>query len=263
MVRYSQTQLNQRNTIFQSQKRFWSFLDSNMINKLVHLFDDESKNSNVKISNYIENERQIQGLDMTHVTISGEVYGQKEAKPTLHLGIKKNNKDFLHLSLHLSIDTLNPKNQGPIHFLKNVYCKKGNVGKKLAYALILIRQPENKPKSLEFSIADGYSTKLNNAHLYDYELQQEMKVIITVLNRIFDEDNKEFYIGNENKLFSIHNKTDTVLENINRFSKSVTLKNKGVRMYPPLNNGQQYVIQRNKRMPKIKSKAKCTRKIRM
>ena len=163
--------------------------------------------------------------------------------------------------MHLSPTTLNPKKQGPIHFVKNVYSKKDEDGKKLEYALILITQPENKPKSLEFSIADGYTTKLNNAHLYDFELHQEMNVIITVLNRIFDEDNKDFYIGNENKLYPIHNNTDTVLENINRSSKYVTLKNKGVRMYPPLTNSQQYVIQRNKRAPKIKSRGKYTRKI--
>ena len=79
MVQYSQSQLNRRSVIFQSQKLFWSFLDSIMINRLIQLFDDKSKNSKVKISNYIENERQIQGLDRSHVTISGEVYGQKEA----------------------------------------------------------------------------------------------------------------------------------------------------------------------------------------
>ena len=71
---------------------------------------------------------------------------------------------------------------------------------------------------------------------YDPELQQEMNVIIRVLNRMFDEDNHDFYIGNEDNLFPIHKNTNTILDNINRRSNSIPLKNKSARMYPPFNN---------------------------
>ena len=71
---------------------------------------------------------------------------------------------------------------------------------------------------------------------YDPELQQEMNVIITVLNRMFDEDNRDFYIGNEDNLFPIHKNTNTVLNGINIRSHYIPLKNKGTRMYPPFNN---------------------------
>jgi hypothetical protein len=232
MVVYSQFDLNKRDMIFQSQKQFWSFLDSTMINKLVHLFDTKSKNSPNKISNYIENERNRQGLETNNISVIGEVYGQKEKRPTLYLGIKKYNKDFVHITFHLVPKLFDPQHNGPIHFVKNVYDIEG---KKSFYALISIIQPTNKPKSLEFIIADGYTTSgVKNAHIYDSGLQKEMNVIITVLNRMFDEDNSEFYIGNENKLVSIHNNTNTILDNINRSSQ--TVKNKGTRMYPPLNN---------------------------
>lgn len=63
-----------------------------------------------------------------------------------------------------------------------------------------------------------------------------MNVIMTVLNRLFDEDNTDFYIGRQNKLFPIHKNTNAILENINHHSHIVSRKNKGSRMYPPLNS---------------------------
>lgn len=43
----------QRNIIISSQKIFWSFLDSEMINKLVNLFDDTDNSSNDKMRKYL------------------------------------------------------------------------------------------------------------------------------------------------------------------------------------------------------------------
>ena len=54
-----------------------------------------------------------------------------------------------------------------------------------------------------------------------------MDVILTVLNRIFDEDNTEFYIGNKYKAREISNNTNKVLNNINIHSLLITRKNKG------------------------------------
>ena len=64
------------------------------------------------------------------------------------------------------------------------------------YHLISVIIPPNKPKSLEFSIADGYDTPSNvkNTQKYDPDLQREMDAIIAVLNNLFDEKNTEFYI---------------------------------------------------------------------
>jgi hypothetical protein len=182
-------------------------------------------------------------LNSTDISVISEVYGQTNSKPTLHLGIQKNNMDFLHLSIHLSPKSLDPKHKGVIHFVKNVYRIKGSnniqgsSNKKYLYSLISIIQPVNKPNSLEFSISNGYTTNgVQNLNMYDNELQQEMNVIITVLNRMFDEDNHEFYIGDQNNLFPIHKNTNTILNNINSSSNYVTLKNRGTRMYPPFNN---------------------------
>jgi len=240
---YSKSQLNQRHLIIQSQKLFWSFLDSTMINKLIHLFDSTSKNSNVKITNYIENERKVQGLTSSDISVSSQVYGQTNSNPTLCLNILKNNNKIMHLTLHLSPRTLEAKDNGAIHFFKNVYRIKGTTkehkssNKEYLYSIISIIQPANKPNSLEFSIANGYTTNgIPNASKYDPELQQEMNVIITVLNKMFDEDNRDFYIGNEDKLFPIHKNTNIVLNGINIRSHYIPLKNKGTRMYPPFSN---------------------------
>lgn len=58
---------------------------------------------------------------MSGVTIKSEVYGYSKSDSTLYVGIQKNNKDFLHLTIHLNVKTLKPKNAGMIHMFKNVY----------------------------------------------------------------------------------------------------------------------------------------------
>jgi hypothetical protein len=226
----------QRNLVIESHKLLWRFLDATMINKLVNLFDDKYNSSNEKICKYIENERIVQGLDASGVTVKSEVYGYDHSNSTLFLKIQKNNIDFLHLSIHLSPKSFNPKDAGLIHMVKNFYTTpKFKIEKKNKYVLISIKQQSHKPNSLYFSIEDGYTTPINGAHLYDPEIQKEMNVIITVLNRLFDENNAEFYIGEQNNIFPIHNNTNTILKNINNHSQIVSRKNKGSRMYPPLN----------------------------
>ena len=113
-----------------------------------------------------------------------------------------------------------------IHIYKNIYKNiNASVAKKSLYALISVKRPINKQHSLEFSIDDGYTTpNVANAYLYDPEIQKEMDVIIAVLNRIFDEDNKEYYIGNKDRLVSIHSRTNNVLENINKRTAFVSRK---------------------------------------
>jgi hypothetical protein len=71
---YTENQLKQREKIIESQKLFWSMLDSTMVNKLVNLFDD-SRESPYKISKYIEYERKLRGLDK-NIDIIGKVYGE-------------------------------------------------------------------------------------------------------------------------------------------------------------------------------------------
>ena len=55
-----------------------------------------------------------------------------------------------------------------------------------------------------------------------------MDVIITVMNRLFDE-NDPYYIGVKEDMINIHPKGNTIKNNIEK-SPHVSLKNKGVRM---------------------------------
>lgn len=251
----------QRKVIIESHKLLWGFLDASMINKLINLFDDTDKSSNDKISHYIENERMTQGLDSSTIIIKSMIYGYDKSNSTLLIEIKKNNIDFLHLTIHLNPNSFNPKHSGLIHMVKNFYTiPKYSMARKKLYVLISIKQHADKPNSLFFSIEDGYTTEIKNAHLYDPEIQQEMNVIITVLNRLFDEDNNEFYIGHQNKIFPIHNKTNTILENINNHSHIVSRKNKGSRLYPQLNNSDPSIlkIKYSKKTLKRKHKTKLS-----
>ncbi len=219
----------------------------NIVNKLIHLFNDLSEeeekeedennrkktlyskyfyykrpnNKNtkkIKINEYLKEERKLRGLGEENVEIVNYVYNEDINDPTLHLGIIKNNKDFLHLTIHLSPNSLDAKDNGMIHFKKDLYVeKRGTISKtkikKYVYALIAVEKPADKLKSLEFSIADGYSTPMvTNSHIYDSEIQEEMDAIISLLNKLFDENNNELYIGN---IKEIHKKTNTVLKSIN------------------------------------------------
>jgi hypothetical protein len=230
MSTFTPTQLSVRQQIINSHALFLKYLDSNNINKLIHLF------TNGDIIKYIDDERKIRGLYDPNLTIKSILFGTDKNDSTLLLEIKKNNKVLVHISIHLVAKQFNPQHTGLIHMYKNIHkLKKKNILKKpLLYALIKVEHPVNKPHSLSFSIADGYTTNqsIKNAAKYDPEIQKEMDVIITVLNRIFDEDNKDYYIGDTNKLYYIHNKTNNVLQNINNHSKLSTRKNKGVRMFP-------------------------------
>jgi hypothetical protein len=112
----------------------------------------------------------------------------------------------------------------------------------------------------------------------DAELQTEMKVIIDVLNRLFDEENPNYYIGNgrisiypgdENSLTL----TNRVLKNINKTS-IVPRSNKNTMMYPAnqgrltLFNGEnieKYKMSRKnktRRVKRIRNKNRNTRILR-
>lgn len=226
-------QSGQREEIIKSQKLFWSFLDSNIINKLIHLFDDADESTD-KISKYIENERIVRGLD--YVSIKSIVYYDKKEKPNLLLELLNGNKCFLHITIHLSPDSFNKNRTGPIHIFKNIYRKTKRINTKDKYSLIRVSTPIGKPYSLEFSIPDGYKTPGVNTN--EKQLQEEMDVIIYVINRIFDE-NDPYYVGDKDKLFHIHPLANTIQKNINK-SQVVERKDKGVTMYPPFTNNKPY-----------------------
>ena len=88
-----------------------------------------------------------------------------------------------------------------------------------------------------------------------------MDVIITVLNNLFDEDNSEYYIGDEDTLFPIHNNTNVILGNINTYTQHVTRKNKGVKMYPSFSNNKAYVITYNRNYRKTHKRKQKSKNI--
>lgn len=225
---YSQEELSMRDKIIQSQKLFWKLCNITILNKLVSLFNNKPTNSVQTIVTYVSNERRTQGLSENGVRVLSEIYGTSNNNATLFLKILKNGKEFIYLTIHLIPRSFKSKDNGLIHFVKTVYTK--NQGKK--YALISITQP--KPNSLEFAIGDGYTTPDHkDFSIYDQELQKEMNVIITVLNRLFDEDNKEFYVGvkETDKPVSIYNYINNVAQSINIKNQHVTRPNKDSRVF--------------------------------
>lgn len=282
MAYYSKQQLLQRDNIIQSQLLFGKFLNRDIVNALINLFDDGINSyvsPNHKITKYIEDERENRMLNSSNVIVRSEVYGYNINinKPVLFLMINKNGKDFIHLTIHLVPKNLHPKKDGMMHIFKNIYKKPVNTlvhgnKKNKFYALIEVSSSPLKPHSLQFSIGYGNTTpNANNVALYDAEIQQEMDVIITVLNRLFDETNKKFYIGNkysnntniENPLYPIHNKTNKTLKFINTNTNKYTRCNKGIIMDPSNSNLPIIGENTNKRNVKNRksSKKQITRKV--
>lgn len=212
--------------IVKSQTKFWDQIDSYIVNRLLHLFDMTSNNTvnnNNKLIYYIENERKLHGLDSSGVVVNTSIYiPDNNTVADLYLNIYKNNKLFVYLTIHLHVSSLNSKHAGPIHIKKEIYKIEQQINK---YSRIRIIIPEYKQNSLQFLMEPGYNTTediYTNNH--DYELKQEIDVIISVLNKLFDEDNKEYYIGNNKDIMNIHKNTPNVLTKIDILPTAKTIK---------------------------------------
>lgn len=269
MSKYTTNELLKRNKIIKSHALFGNCLNSDIVNKLIHIFDETHNDySPNKIINLLEKERIKQGLDNSNIIIKSELYGETKSNPTLFVKIIKNGVEFLHLSIHLCATDLDPHKTGIIHISKNIY--KESVKNKLSirglkkfqkniYALISVEQSKNNQDSLVFSIADGYTTNkvknITNANIYDPILQKEMNAIINVLNILFNEAN----VGNNYSLTSIHEKTNNVLNIINKYTMYSSRKNRGVKMMPQLTNNSNIINKSHKRV-RIKKRG-ATRKI--
>jgi len=220
------------------------------------------------------------------VNITSFVYGTKRSDTTLHLQIKKENEDFIHLSMHMAPEWLSTgeKDNGIVHIYKDVYEK--YVSKRKAYTLYAIyslSHPPNKPNSLIFSITQGYSTSLYPSApssfqsaivKYDDDVKREMDIITIVLNKLFDEDNIDYYIGDYHKkypininnpvklqqLSEINNTINNVLNNINKRSQYVKRRNIGVLMIRTHNNKSKLTLYRNKHTRKQHKNSRSTRK---
>ena len=110
---YSKEQLEERNTIIQSQKTVSKYLCADIVNTLIHLFDEKHNADSAeyqKITKMIKDERARHGLDNSTVTITSELhYGYNNTDPILFLGIRKNGVEFIHFTLHLAVKKLDPK----------------------------------------------------------------------------------------------------------------------------------------------------------
>jgi hypothetical protein len=224
---YSTTNLTRRKTIINAHPLIGCLVNANIVNTLIHLFDKDDTYTNDKISKYIADERFARGLSSSNIKIKNEVYGNNKNNSTLYLGITKNDVEYIHLTIHLCPKSLEPKHAGMIHIKRNA--KLPGITNRQSYILLKLDWNQQKPNSLIFSVVD-------NGFIKDAEMDEEMDVIITVLNRLFDEDNTEFYVGNPDRLLPIHNKTNSVLMNMNQHTPFIKRKNVGVMMYPPMVN---------------------------
>jgi hypothetical protein len=164
------------------------------INAMVYLFNPNNEDNVLNIGRYIQNERKRQIIDInTTVRIISDVYDVGRGNPTLYLGIIKDGVEFIHLNFHLCVRSWEDHPAGLLHISKDIY-PKNKCTKKSPCAMIFMKQ--DLPDSIFFSIPSQYYHTDIEYPIYDDEIKKEMDVIITVLNRLFDEKNKRFYVGN-------------------------------------------------------------------
>lgn len=229
--------------IIQSHRSLGPFLDRFMINRLNALFKN-----NGRVTEFVKEERRRRGLDEANTTVESMVYGTDRNNSTFLLIIKRDGKEFIHLTIHLSPKELGftIKSTGIVHIVKNIYNK--HVSRKkdyLAKSTYAVYQPQGKPHSLQFRIVERYTMpeipekpkSVPMINQYDDEVKQEMDVLTSVLNKLFDEDDREHYVGDydavhhgsyNKKANHVEANTNNILRNINLHSNAITRKNKGI-----------------------------------
>lgn len=240
-------------TVTRTQYRLSNIFDRFVLNRLVSWFSN-----NGKVTEFVRRVRRQMGLDEDNVTIESKVYGMEKNNSTLLLHIKKNEIPFIHLSIHLAPKYMynEHSSSGFVHIVKDIYMNYdiNPYMECLIKTVYGILQPEEKPHSLYFipylrkctreqlhSISVHPSRNktdlIKAVDIYEDDIQQEMKVITTVLNKMFDEDDPEHYVGDYNALHPyhpiqvdepIHPNTNAVLRNMNQRPKYIRRKNMGV-----------------------------------
>jgi hypothetical protein len=212
-----------------------------IINKLNILF----RNNGI-ITNFVKEERRLQKLDETNTIVESKVYGTNVENTTFQIMIKKYGQDFIHLTIHLAPGYLGigKKDSGIIHIVKDIY-KSILLGNKkyLMYSVYMIEKVPGKPHSLHFSIKQHYSTTYNDEIIdkHDEEVKKEIDVITTVLNKLFNEDDKEHYIGHPSEIETNKN-TNNILRNMNKRTSYIKRKNVGT--YTTNKGGRRITIKR-------------------
>ena len=226
--------LGPKNKTIGSHPLIGHLLDINTLSNLLFVFDgDKDKNYDEHLLvKYIKEERIRLGVDTLNVAFESYLYynGEHKDDPSLHLQIKKDGADYIHLSIHLAPKWLSHglKDNGIIHFYKDIYEDRISIKKRyLLYAIVGIEKSLHKPNSLIFKINEGFQTPsyVSITPQNEQELQMEMTAVINVLNRLFDEDDRIHYIGhvtkknncknNESKMVKIHPNADTVSSMMN------------------------------------------------
>jgi hypothetical protein len=158
------------------------------------------------------------------------------------------NKDYLLYAIYYlqeveNASSLNEPNNAyeniPIQEVNNIseMDNKKEIENKPIYPMKNIPEQKNQSKPITFSIGYGYSTPIypdapqdyiDDVARYDDEVKQEMDAITSVLNKLFDRRNKEYYIGNRKNMYEINNHLMMVLNNVNKRQKHISRKNKGL-----------------------------------
>ena len=229
--------------IANSHQHLGSFFDESILANLTHLFDANPIYNDPKhnIVAYIVNEHTKQQIPTNDLIISSVVHGISKGDPMLIAKIKYKNKPLVHFTIHLAPDRLNKSAHGMVHLVKNIYQNSRKYGtlKNRGRVRLFVSIPQNKPRSLHFTIMDGRNPPKKGNTTNDYIVQREMDILITVMNKIFDENDHYHYVGNfqlPGQMVNInvlppirpyHTNMPTIAQQINTYGLAITRKNKG------------------------------------
>ena len=94
---YTPQELSDKIKVLKSQTLIYDFLTATVINRLIQLFDNSNNANN--IITILEDERKKLGLNSVNTSFKTEVYGTTKQESAFYLSIKKNNKNFIHLTM--------------------------------------------------------------------------------------------------------------------------------------------------------------------
>ena len=168
------------------------FFTKHTINRLIHMFDNKMIDDN-HIIRFIEDERIRRGIHDPTITFYSSAHGYHANNgSSLLLGVRQNGIDLFHFTIHISVKTLPDTASGMVHFYKNIYTPQSTRKlRRTLYTRISLNIPNEKPKSLKFTVENGYHTPsiFSNIDKYDTIIHREMNVILYVLNRILNRFN--------------------------------------------------------------------------
>jgi hypothetical protein len=242
--------------IVNSHALFGSGFDEGSVNNFIGSFREENQPTPTdpaphSITAYIMKEHDEQQKLKNGITVTSLVKGfqmheiNEDNDPMCIVKILYNNKNLIHLTIHLAPTRLFPYEHGMIHIVKDCYkSRRKRIFSPMVTMRIHVSTPLNKPLSKHFTLIDDTHPIYGHAGdaATENRIKEESDILIGVLNKMFNQDEPFYYIGHpQGNMVNLNNQTatpafpkqpitDLILNQMNRPAVKFSRKNKGTQL---------------------------------